>query len=196
MTHDSIRAFVNENFGKDYFPVYHGQTNIVTPLALIVKQKRKWWKRPFGKAEMIILGGLESYIVDEKKNHFHNSSESKLVTESKSMEKTKTGEVSRYVLYAQGGDSCVKRTGGLRCLLQLMYIMYMCMRMCILNWPLPIGAFQDQYKQTMINKYSNKHNYVKNPNWQEATSWLFKSAAEKLNSGLPRTASSSGQNGI
>ena len=44
---------------------------------------------------------------------------------------------------------------------------------CILNWPLPIGAFQDQYKQTMINKYSNEHNYVKNPNWQEVTSWLF-----------------------
>jgi len=39
---------------------------------------------------------------------------------------------------------------------------------CILNWPLPIGAFQDQYKQTMINKYSNEHNHVKNPNWQEA----------------------------
>ena len=36
------------------------------------------------------------------------------------------------------------------------------------NWPLPIGAFQDQYKQTMINKYSNEHNKVKNPNWQEA----------------------------
>ena len=35
-------------------------------------------------------------------------------------------------------------------------------------WPLPIGAFQDQYKQAIINKYSNKHNYVKNPNWQEA----------------------------
>ena len=34
-------------------------------------------------------------------------------------------------------------------------------------WPLPIGAFQGQYKQTMINKYSNEHNYVKNPNWQE-----------------------------
>ena len=39
---------------------------------------------------------------------------------------------------------------------------------CILHWPLPNGAFQDQYKQTMINKYSNQHNYVKNPNWQEA----------------------------
>ena len=32
----------------------------------------------------------------------------------------------------------------------------------------PLRLFQDQYKQTMINKYSNKHNYVKNPNWQEA----------------------------
>jgi len=31
-----------------------------------------------------------------------------------------------------------------------------------------IGAFQDQYKQAMINKYSNEHNKVKNPNWQEA----------------------------
>ena len=43
-----------------------------------------------------------------------------------------------------------------------------CSVVCILNWPLPIGAFQDQYKQTMINKYSNEHNHVKNPNWQEA----------------------------
>ena len=29
---------------------------------------------------------------------------------------------------------------------------------CILNWPLPIGTFQDKCKQTMKNKYSNKHN--------------------------------------
>ena len=35
---------------------------------------------------------------------------------------------------------------------------------CIRNWPLPIGAFQDQYKQIVINK----HNLVKNPNWREA----------------------------
>ena len=66
----------------------------------------------------------------------------------------------------------------------------------ILNWPLRIGAFQDQYKQTMMNKYSNEHNYVKNPNWQEANSWLFTSAAEKLNLGLPRTTSASGEDGI
>ena len=31
------------------------------------------------------------------------------------------------------------------------------------NKPLPIGAFQDQCKQTVINK----HNLVKNPNWRE-----------------------------
>ena len=102
MTQDSIRAFVDENFGRNYFPVYHGQTNIVTPLALIVKQKRKWWKRPFGKAEMIILGGLESYIVDEE--HFYSSTESKLVRECKIMEKTETREVSRYMFYARGGE--------------------------------------------------------------------------------------------
>ena len=39
---------------------------------------------------------------------------------------------------------------------------------CLRNWPLPIGAFQDQSKQTIINKYSNKHNKVKNLSWQEA----------------------------
>ena len=36
------------------------------------------------------------------------------------------------------------------------------------NSPLPIGAFQDQCKKTMRNKYSNKHNLVKNHNRQEA----------------------------
>ena len=45
---------------------------------------------------------------------------------------------------------------------------YHLLYVCILNWPLPIGAFQDQYKQTMTNKYSNEHNKVKSPNWQEA----------------------------
>ncbi|XP_078342286.1 uncharacterized protein LOC144628101 isoform X1 [Oculina patagonica] len=105
MTQNSIREFVRENFGKDYFPVYHGQTNIVTPLALIVKRKRKWWKRPFGKAEMIILGGLEKYIVDEKKKHFHNDSASKLQKEMKRLQKTETGEVSRNLdIAVQGLD--------------------------------------------------------------------------------------------
>ena len=43
--------------------------------------------------------------------------------------------------------------------------MRVCVRVCLNNWPLPIGAFQDQCKHKMINKYLNIHNYVKNPNW-------------------------------
>ena len=39
-----------------------------------------------------------------------------------------------------------------------------CKCKCIRNWPLPIGAFQDQWKQIVISK----HNLVKNPNWREA----------------------------
>ena len=39
------------------------------------------------------------------------------------------------------------------------------MYVCICNWPLPIGAFQDQCKQIIV---INKHNLVKNPNWREA----------------------------
>ena len=38
----------------------------------------------------------------------------------------------------------------------------------IRNWPLPIGAFQDQRKQTVINK----HNLVKNPNHQAFQGFL------------------------
>ena len=34
-----------------------------------------------------------------------------------------------------------------------------------------------------------------NPNWQEATTWLFTSVAENLNSGQPRTNPASGQSG-
>ena len=40
-----------------------------------------------------------------------------------------------------------------------------------------------------------KHNRIKNPNWQEATSWLFTSVAEDLNLGWLRTNPASGQSG-
>ena len=39
-----------------------------------------------------------------------------------------------------------------------------CKCKCIRNWPLPIGAFQDQCKLIVINE----HNLGKNPNWREA----------------------------
>ena len=44
------------------------------------------------------------------------------------------------------------------------WFLVVCMCVCIRNWPLPIGAFQEKCKQTMVNK----HNEVKNPNWREA----------------------------
>lgn len=95
MTQDSIRAFVRENFGKDYFPVYHGQSNIITPLALIVKRNRKWWRRPFGKAEMIVLAGLESYVMRDNIKLFHRASQAKLMKENKKLEKVEVAEVRR-----------------------------------------------------------------------------------------------------
>ena len=40
-----------------------------------------------------------------------------------------------------------------------------------------------------------QHNRIKNPNWQKATSWLFTSVAENLNSGRPSANPASGQSG-
>jgi len=49
----------------------------------------------------------------------------------------------------------------------------------------------------MINEFSNEHNKVKNPNWQEADQLaIYKRTAEKLNPGLPKATSASGQNEI
>ncbi|XP_068758940.1 uncharacterized protein [Montipora capricornis] len=103
MTQDSIRAFITENFGKDYYPAYHGQSNILFPLALIVRRKRKWWKRPFGKAEMILLASLENYV---EKNHwklFQNVCLSKLKKENKRLEKMEVVEVSSGLDVSIGG---------------------------------------------------------------------------------------------
>ena len=81
---------------------------------------------------------------------------------------------------------------------------------CIAYWFLSIGHAgyinlysvegERGYRQCSINEnndtdiYSNKHNYVSNSNWREADHFI--DAAEKLNSGLPRTTSAGGQNGI
>ena len=54
----------------------------------------------------------------------------------------------------------------------------------------PHGAFQSQFYITQI-----QHNRIRNPNWQETTSWLFTSEAEDLNLGRPSTNPASGQSG-
>ena len=64
MIEEAIRKFVRENLSHKYFPVIHGDTNKIQPLALAVKQHRPPWKRPFAKSEIVILAGLGRYVKD------------------------------------------------------------------------------------------------------------------------------------
>ena len=51
-------------------------------------------------------------------------------------------------------------------------------------------------KQAIINKYSNKHNKVKNPNWREADQLAIYKRSREVVLGATETTSGSGQNGI
>lgn len=73
MMEDAIRRFAQENFSHKYFPVLHGETEKVQPLALVVKQHRSIWKRPFAKMEMVILAGFERYVEKKAEEAFRES---------------------------------------------------------------------------------------------------------------------------
>lgn len=77
MIANSIRRFAQENFSDKYFPILHGETGNVKPLALVVKQRRSIWKRPFAKLEMVILAGLERYVESGLEEPFPESVKSK-----------------------------------------------------------------------------------------------------------------------
>ena len=62
MIEEAIRRFAQENFSHKYFPVLHGETANIQPLALVVKQHRPIWKRPFAKSEIVILAGFDRYV--------------------------------------------------------------------------------------------------------------------------------------
>ena len=64
MIEEAIRKFAKENFSHKYFPVLHGETDKIQPLALVVKQHRPLWKRPFGKSEIVILANFGRYVKD------------------------------------------------------------------------------------------------------------------------------------
>ena len=64
MIEEAIRKFAQENFSHKYFPVLHGETDKIQPLALMVKQHRPLWKRPFAKSEIVILAGFDRYVED------------------------------------------------------------------------------------------------------------------------------------
>ena len=58
-----------------------------------------------------------------------------------------------------------------------------------------IARITSDFKMDVINIQINITR-LRIPTGGRQTSWLFTSAAEKLNSGLTRTTSASGQNGI
>ena len=97
MIADSIRRFAQENFSDKYFPILHGETENVKPLALVVKQRRSIWKRPLAKLEMIILAGLERYVKSDAEEAFLESLKSK-ITREEFLETQNVGMGSRYLL--------------------------------------------------------------------------------------------------
>ena len=97
MMQNSIREFVAQNFGKHYYPVYHGRSNIVVPLALIVEKTRGWCRRPFGKVEARLLGSLEHYVENDSRNHFHDVFQKKIQKEDMNLTTSKATEGARCV---------------------------------------------------------------------------------------------------
>ena len=77
-----LRAFAEENFDEnDYYPVSHGETTSIKPLALLVKKPRPVYKRPFAKSEFTVIAALEDYVVKDKKEEFTKAVSSTTVKE-------------------------------------------------------------------------------------------------------------------
>ena len=60
----------------------------------------------------------------------------------------------------------------------------------------PLGLFRTNETNTDKQIFKINITRLRIPTGGRQTSWPFTSVAEKLNSGLPRTTSGSGQNGI
>lgn len=78
-----LRAFAEDNFNPDatYYPVSHGQTAIIKPLALVVKRPRSIFKRPFAKSDFIVTGVLHDYVVKEKIQEFTETVSATIIKE-------------------------------------------------------------------------------------------------------------------
>ena len=97
MIEDAIRKFAQENFSHKYFPVLLGETDKIQPLALVVKQHRSIWKRPFAKSEIVILAGFERYVENGAEEAVRKSIKSNVRDEELSV-KQKIDMGSRYPL--------------------------------------------------------------------------------------------------
>ena len=77
-----LRAFAEQNFGgSNYYPVSHGETKSIQPLAVAVKKQRSVFKRPFAKSEFIVTAALDDYVVKDKREEFTEAVNSTLLKE-------------------------------------------------------------------------------------------------------------------
>jgi len=77
-----LRVFAKENFdGSNYYPISHGQTKSIKPLALVIKKRRSVFKRPFAKSEFIVIASLDDYVVKDKREEFTEIVSSTLLKE-------------------------------------------------------------------------------------------------------------------
>ena len=82
MLEKSLLKFAEESFSDKYkyCTSFYSENKEIRPLALIVKQQRSMFKRPFGKSELIILEGLEKYVEGEGDEEFCKALK-KMITE-------------------------------------------------------------------------------------------------------------------
>ncbi|KAL9985264.1 hypothetical protein ACROYT_G007644 [Oculina patagonica] len=110
MIEASLRRFAQENFGDRYFQVLHGETANVKPLALVVKQRRSIWKRPYAGMEIVILAGLERYVESGTKEAFLESVTSKITEEEISMKQTISMGTSSHEFHVEMDDHLTEGT--------------------------------------------------------------------------------------
>ena len=65
-----LQAFADDNFNDKHYPITGTSSSDVKPFTLVVKRKRNIFKLPFTKSEFIIIGGLEKYVKEDKKEEF------------------------------------------------------------------------------------------------------------------------------
>ncbi|KXJ15761.1 hypothetical protein AC249_AIPGENE8653 [Exaiptasia diaphana] len=96
MAQDLLMSIARENFGRTkYIPVLHGRSESVQPTALILKQNRPWWKKPFHHSELKILSKLEKYVVDVYQKGFREKAESSVIRIEKRLQKKEIAEVKQ-----------------------------------------------------------------------------------------------------
>jgi hypothetical protein len=79
MAEKLLTSFAKENFGRTkYIPALHGRSSSIKPSALVIKQKRAWWKKPFHHSELIVLSQLEKYVDNFHKKFYVDVAESLL----------------------------------------------------------------------------------------------------------------------